>query len=97
MNHKNVKWLRKKARTSLKSSKLSGSFEREEYMRQAGAAVAATHKQVRRAVRMAAKKFEQKAPTWAQRLEFKRQKVETMVKGVKQFVWRNLGLTPVPS
>lgn len=65
VNVKALKKLRSAARTSLESGKLKGPFEREEYMRRAGALYGASHKQVKRAIRVVCKQLDWKPPKWA--------------------------------
>lgn len=93
MNSKALKALRSAARSSLKSSKLKGPFEREEHMRKAGVQYGATQKQVKRAVRVVARQFKQKPPDYTRRL------LSRMVSAGKDFLgrtfWKNSGLVPV--
>lgn len=97
MNAKALKTLRSAARRSLKSSKLKGPFEREEYMRKAGVSLGASHKQVKRSVRVVSEQFGQKPPEWARALRFVRElvvKANPML-GIMSDKYRNIGFQPV--
>lgn len=99
MNAKALKTLRSAARRSLKSSKLKGPFEREEYMRKAGQSLGASHQQVKRAVRVVSEQFGQKPPEWARALRFARERlVAPTFRGtilVYPGEYRNIGFQPV--
>lgn len=95
MNTKALKMLRSAARRSLKSSKLKGAFEREEYMRKAGKSLGASHKQVKRSVRVVSEQFGRRPPEWARALRFVRELVYKTNWGTPRYVYRNIGFQPV--
>lgn len=97
MNAKTLKTLRSAARRSLKSSKLKGPFEREEYMRKAGQSLGASHKQVKQAVRVVSEQFGRKSPEWARALRFVRELVlkANPLLGIPRDVYRNIGFQRV--
>lgn len=94
MSQKLAKLLRHAARTSLKSSKLKGAFEREEHMRRSRVDLGATHKEAKRAIRVVSSQYGQKPPEYARRLEHKKQ-FHPGLMGVLDGMWTNLGLQPV--
>jgi hypothetical protein len=97
MNAKALKTLRSAARRSLKSSKLKGPFEREEYMRKTGVSLGASHKQVKRSIRVVSEQFGQKPPEWARARRFARELVlkANPLLGIPRDVYRNVGFQPV--
>jgi hypothetical protein len=103
MNSKALKLLRCAARDAVKSKKMS-EFEKEEYMRKAGVIYGASHKQVKRAVRVVVEQIEVARkprankvplPAFARALHFVKTLVMASHPITKRSIWRNMGLHPV--